>query len=61
MKLQPGINYLDIVLESAQDAVYIAAVFGVKQTGDVVEATFLEAAPVGVASRVRLIRAEGVN
>ena len=61
MKVQLGINYLDIVAESPQDEVYIAAVFGVKKTGDVVAARFLEAAPVGVVPRVRLMRAGEMN
>jgi len=64
LKLQVGINYLDIVPESRQDEVYITAVFGVKKTGDVVAAIFLEAAPTGVtihSPRVRLMRVEGVN
>ena len=64
LKLQLGINHLDIVPESLQDEVYIAAVFGVKKTGDVVAAIFMEAAPVGVtlhSPKLRLMRAEGVN
>ena len=64
LNIQLGKSYLDIVPESLQDEVYLTAVFGVKKTGDVVAATFLEAAPAGVtihSPRVRLMRAEGVN
>jgi len=64
MKLQLGKHYLDIVPESLQDEFYLAAVFGVEKTGDVVAARFLEAAPGGRtphSPRLRLMRVEGVN
>ena len=64
MKIVLGRDYLDVVPESLQDEVYLTTVLGVKKTGDVVGAIFLEAAPAGVSihsPRVRLTRVEGVN
>jgi len=64
MKIQLGRDYIDIVTDSLQDEIYLTAVLGVKKTGDVVGAIYMEAAPVGVAihsPRIRLLRVEGVN
>jgi len=60
LKLQMGKHYMDIIPDALQDEVYIDAMFGVKKTGDVVEAVFT-AGSIANLPRLRLMRVVAVN